>query len=29
MRHQQFNIPQQYMVGEIKINTEAQLDRGD
>lgn len=27
MRHQQFNIPQQYMVGDIKINTKAQLDR--
>ncbi len=26
MRRQQFSIPQQYMVGEVKINTEAQLD---
>jgi hypothetical protein len=27
MRSQQFSIPQQYMVGDIKIDTEAKLDR--
>src|SRR5260370_7390377 len=27
MKPQQFTIPQQYMVGAIKIDTEAQLDR--
>ncbi len=27
MRSQQFTIQQQYMIGDIKINTEAQLDR--
>lgn len=27
MRRQEFTIPQQYMVGDIKINTKAQLDR--
>jgi hypothetical protein len=27
MKPQQFTIPQQYMVGEIKIDTKAQLDR--
>jgi hypothetical protein len=27
MKHQEFTIPQQFMVGDIKINTKAQLDR--
>jgi hypothetical protein len=27
MRSQQFTIQQQYMIGDIKVNTEAQLDR--
>jgi|SRR5450755_601098 len=27
MRRQQFTIPQQFMVGDIKIDTKAQLDR--
>ena len=27
MKPQQFTIPQQYMVGDIKIDTTAQLDR--